>query len=361
MNGFELESYLAQGVEDLMKDILRASAKDPRESAFMLRFSADSLKASRRRGKYEKLGTHVPPFLICSLTHECNLHCAGCYARANHSCHDGAADTAQLSANEWLSVFDQAADIGISFIILAGGEPLLRRDVIDAAARKSDILFPIFTNGTAIEEEYTDLFDKHRNLFPVMSIEGGREQTDGRRGKGVYDSLNKKMAALHERGVLFGASVTVTRENFETVYSEAFVNDLREKGCKAVFYVEYVPADGRAELAPDEFTRLRMAERIGELRSAHRDIVFISFPGDEKSSGGCLAAGRGFFHINSGGGAEPCPFSQYSDSSVREKTLLEIMESKLFTSLRESGMLDDDHNGGCVLFEKRAQVQALLT
>ena len=105
MNGFELESYLAEGVEKLMKDILRATAKEPRESAFILRFSTDSLKATRKREKLKRRGTHIPPFLICSLTNECNLNCKGCYA-GNRRVSEGT----QLSANEWLSVFGQAAE-----------------------------------------------------------------------------------------------------------------------------------------------------------------------------------------------------------------------------------------------------------
>ena len=360
MKRFELESYLARGVENLMREVVRVSAKNPAESAFMLKFSSVCLRNSRKRDKFNKLDMHIPPFLICSITSECNLHCAGCYARANHSCHDNDADPSQLSANQWLDVFEQAAELCISFIILAGGEPLMRRDVIWSAARVSKILFPIFTNGTPIEDEYLELFDEHRNLFPVLSIEGDREQTDARRGKGVYDSLVSKMDMMREKGILFGASATVTKENAETVYSEEFVSDLKSNGCKAVFFIEYVPADGRTDIAPDELTRLKMAERLEKLRSSHRDMVFISFPGDEKSSGGCLAAGRGFFHINANGSAEPCPFSPYSDISVRDHDLYDVMNSKLFTALREGGILSDEHSGGCVLFNKREAVEALL-
>ena len=53
--------------------------------------------------------------------------------------------------------------------------------------------------------------------------------------------------------------------------------------------------------------------RVNYFRENMEDMIVVSFPGDEKSSGGCLAAGRGFFHINSHGGAEPCPFSPYSE------------------------------------------------
>ena len=89
-------------------------------------------------------------------------------------------------------------------------------------------------------------------------------------------------------------------------------------------------------------------------------MLFLSFPGDEKTSGGCLAAGRGFFHINSHGGAEPCPASPYSDMNVRNASLLEVLESKLFKSLRDEGILMDEHESGCVLFENKEKVEKLL-
>jgi len=65
--------------------------------------------------------------------------------------------------------------------------------------------------------------------------------------------------------------------------------------------------------------------------------------------------------ILSHGGAEPCPFSPYSDVNIRDKSLKEAMNSKLFTALRSGDLLADDHNGGCVLYEKREQVEALLS
>ncbi len=357
MDRFALESYLAQGVERMVRDMIRVAARDPKTSAFVLKFSAECMKASKKRERSNRNGSHVPPFLICSLTEDCPLHCAGCYARANH-CHGS--DENNLSANEWLDVFNQAADCGISFILLAGGEPLLRRDVVFSAARCQNLFFPIFTNGTVIDDEYTELFDKHRNLFPVISIEGGKASTDGRRGSGVYDTIMDKMTALQKKRILFGASVTVTKANMDEVLGEKFISMLRDKGCRAVFYVEYVPVDGRDELAPDEAARASFDARLAELRKDHNELLFVSFPGDEHSSGGCLSAGRGFFHINSHGGAEPCPFAPYSDSNVRDKSLTEIMESRLFAELRELGVLESEHNGGCVLFEKRDVIRSLF-
>ncbi|MBR4502516.1 MAG: radical SAM protein [Clostridia bacterium] len=357
---FDIQSYMTQGVERVVGDIIKATFKNPRESAYMARFALASRAASKKRGKAESAGEHIPPFLIASVTSQCNLHCAGCYSRCSHATHDEA-PVSQLTDEEWLRIFAEADDLGISFILLAGGEPMLRRDIIRAAGKHPDILFPIFTNGTFLDEQYFRLLDKCRNLVPIMSIEGGRETTDERRGPGVYDRLIGNMDALCLRGLVFGASVTVTTRNIREVTNAEFLKSLSDRGCKAVIFVEFVPVtEDSRDLAPGDREREYLAGEIGRLRIEHPEMVYISFPGDEKSSGGCVAAGRGFFHINSHGGAEPCPFSPYSDINVRDTSLKEALRSPLFKALQSGGFLDDDHAGGCVLYEKRAQVEALL-
>ena len=359
-NTFDLQAYLAKGVEGVVSEVMRATLRNPRESAYMLRFAAASRAASKKRKAAEDAGEHVPPFLIASITSSCNLHCAGCYSRCNHATVDEA-PVKQLSADEWARLFAEADDMGVSFILLAGGEPLLRRDVISAAGKRPNILFPIFTNGTFMDEEYLKLFDKCRNLLPVLSIEGSREVTDGRRGAGVYDKLISSMDALKKRQLMFGASVTVTTENLDEVTSDAFVSGLAARGCKLILYIEFVPVTQESQhLAPGDAEREQMEAALTRLREAQQEVVFIAFPGDEKSSEGCLAAGRGFFHINSHGGAEPCPFSPYSDVNVRDTTLRGALKSPLFTALRSGGILEDMHIGGCVLHEKQAEVEALL-
>ena len=245
--------------------------------------------------------------------------------------------------------------------MLAGGEPLLRWDVIEAAGQMKNILFPIFTNGTYMDVTTFAQLDRCRYLIPVLSIEGDREITDNRRGAGVYDKLIAAMDRLHERNLLFGASITVTTENIRQVTSPEFMAQLVRRGCKLVIYVEFVPVTQEAShLAPADAEREYLLAATEKLRATFPELIALAFPGDEKADGGCMAAGRGFFHINSHGGAEPCPFSPYSDVNLRTCSLREAMDSPLFRALRSGGMLLEDHAGGCVLYEKREQVEALL-
>ena len=89
-----------------------------------------------------------------------------------------------------------------------------------------------------------------------MSIEGNREVTDFRRGKGIYDRLIANMDAFQKRGLIFGASVTVTTKNLKEVTSDAFIQSLSERGCKTVIYVEFVPVTEESrELAPGDAER----------------------------------------------------------------------------------------------------------
>ena len=357
---FNLESYLTCGVEKIVKGALKATLSNPQESIFMAKYSISSIEASKKRKKSEEGGEHIPPFLIASITSKCNLHCSGCYARSNHTCVDSA-PVAQLTDQEWKKIFEESRDLGIGFILLAGGEPMIRKDVISVAGEIPEILFPIFTNGTMINDSYISLLKKYRNLVPVLSIEGREEITDERRGQGVYQKLNLAMDLMSKNNILFGASVTVTTANLKEVTSEDFLCKLEDKGCKVVFYIEFVPVTNEAkELAPQDKEREYLKYRLSEIRETHDKIVFVSFPGDEKTSGGCLAAGRGFFHINSHGGAEPCPFSPYSDINVKKTSVKEALKSELFQELQKGDVLMEDHAGGCVLFEKRDQVEAFL-
>jgi len=356
---FDLQEYITTGVEHFVKASLKAALKNPRESAFLASFAIAAKKAAGYRRKREAEGLHIPAFLITSITSSCNLHCEGCYSRSTHETTDSRPE-GQLSDDEWADIFAEAKGLGISFIVLAGGEPLLRKGVIEAAAKTQGVLFPVFTNGVFLNGPYLDLFNKRRNLLPVLSMEGDREATDIRRGDGIYDLVVHNMDKLKSKGIVFGASVTVTKENINEVFSDDFINDLSEKGVKFLFYVEYVPVGGQAEeTAPDDTDRAFMKDRVAMLRQSYDDMVFVSIPGDENASGGCLAAGRGFFHINSHGDAESCPMSPYSDVNVRDASIEEALKSPLFANLKRKGLLAEDHKGGCALAGKEVQVREL--
>lgn len=356
----ELTDHLSQGIQDIIRQVLVNTIKNPRETAFLLEYVKVSQKAQKIRADFENKGQHIPSFLIASITNSCNLHCKGCYARGTGLC-DDKQEREMLSATKWDDIFSQAASLGIGFILLSGGEPLMRRDVICIAAEHKEIIFPIFTNGLMLETHYVEMLNKHRNLIPILSIEGDQSKTDDRRGEGVYALLVKNMSALHDKNILFGASLTVTKENMEYVTDKAFIGDLMERGCKVMFFVEYVPIlESTRDLAFSDAERSVFAKRVKELMKLYSKLLILSFPGDEEELGGCLAAGRGFFHINPYGAAEACPFSPYSDCDLLSNSLLQVLQSPFFQRLQAQELVGGEHKGGCALFEQQEKVQAAL-
>ena len=240
MEDDKLTRYINASIGHIVADVLKHTLFHLRETRFLTAFRRHSEQAMAKRERFELEGHHIPAYLIASITHSCNLFCKGCYARTTGMCAEKN-DRALLTAGQWSDIFSQAEELGVSFILLAGGEPPMRKDVIQKASSFQSLVFPVFTNGTLIDETWTRLFDKHRNLLPIISLEGQKDATDERRGKGVYQKLLTKMKLLKRQSVLFGVSITVTTENLYEVTDAEFVKGLKRQGCRVILFIEYVP------------------------------------------------------------------------------------------------------------------------
>lgn len=359
----DLQQYMSGSIRNIMTKAYKNVLKNPRQAKFAFKMQRVFEKSEKRRKKIEEAeGLNVPPFLITSISTTCNLRCAGCYARKNGIADDpGKSTRATMTPEQWKHIFEESAEMGINFALLAGGEPMMRKDVLEKVAEVKDMIFPIFTNGTLIGPSYISFLKKNDNMIPVLSLEGAANVTDVRRGKGVYKKVMHAMEELHQENLFFGTSITVTTENFAQVTSDAFVDHLKELGCKMIIYVEYVPTEaGTEHLAFGEGDIARMEAVQDHQRERFDNMIIISFPGDEKHMGGCLAAGRGFFHIGPDGAAEPCPFSPFSDSNVMTLGVKGALKSPLFRKLRDVRLVGGEHTGGCALFEHRDEVEQLV-
>jgi len=218
----------------------------------------------------------------------------------------------------------------------------------------------MFTNGIMLSETVISRLGRQKNLIPVISIEGGMLETDVRRGHGVFDNVLRVMGRLGRKNIFYGTSITVTRENFDTVTHHGFISGLIAKRCGVFIYVEYVPAKpGTEDLTLTEPQKIRLRELLAEWDNTY-PAQFIGFPGDEELFGGCLASGRGFVHISPEGRLEPCPFAPYSDTNVKDMPLREALASEFLRKIRENHHLLKETRGGCALWENRAWVTSLL-
>jgi len=346
---------LNQSLRVFFGEGLRVSLRQPSQAFYFFRTLIWQWEAVRLRSRWKQKGVQVPPIMIFSITNQCNLRCKGCYHHALRSLSEAELNDAKLR-----NVITEARELGISFVVLAGGEPLVRHEILNITRDFPDILFFMFTNGLLINSEVAGQFRRQRNVVPIVSFEGYREDTDNRRGNGVYERLQATVKLLKSKKVFFGTSLTLTRSNFATVSNNEFIKNLAGQGCKLFFFVEYSPTQkGTEDWVITDEQRASLSRLMSSYRSKF-SALFISVPGDEKEFGGCLSAGRGFIHVSAEGNVEPCPFVPYSDTNLRDSSLRDALQSPFLKTIRETQEMSEG-KGGCALWENREWVQSLLT
>jgi MoaA/NifB/PqqE/SkfB family radical SAM enzyme len=353
--GKDFRKIMNESLSVFFKDALRISLKDPGQAYFFLQTVKRQKKAAQLRAKLEKEGVHVPPILIFSVTDRCNLHCKGCYHHALRQ-----VPGLEMSEEKIRSILAEARELGISFAALAGGEPLVRREIIGITADFPEIIFLAFTNGMLLDDDLLAELKGQRNFVPVISLEGWQEDTDSRRGKGVYESLREIIEKVKKANLFWSVSLTVTRSNFATVTDTAFIKFLHELGCKLFFFVEYTPVnEGTEDWVITDSQRTDLLRIRDRLRTEF-PALFIAVPGDEDEIGGCLSAGRGFVHINAQGDVEPCPFVPYSDTSLIQSSLKDALQSEFLKVIRDNHKHLTETQGGCALWIEREWVRSLI-
>jgi len=288
-----------------------------------------------------QFGVRPPGFLLISPTKVCNLRCSGCYA-------DSGATPEKL---EWPIIHRLVREArehwGAVFVVISGGEPLAYRDegktVLDLAEQNPGCFFMMYTNGTLVDDEVARRLAQTGNLIPAVSVEGMQESTDRRRGAGVFDQVIAAMERLRREKVLFGISMTATRENAEHLLSDEVVDFyFHRMGALFGWVFHYMPI-GRAytlELLPTPEQRLWMWRRAWQL-VYERHLFLADFWNSGTASLGCISAGHegGYLTVDWNGKVSPCVFIPYSPLNIRDvyaqgKTLVDVWSHPFFAKLR---------------------------
>ena len=349
------KNQLNQSLKVFFSNALKVAIRNPLQVFSFMKTLFWLGRAAKLRSKWGKEGVHVPPIIIFSITNQCNLACKGCYAQQFH-------DSAQeeLSPDQLYDITTEAKELGVSFFVIAGGEPFMRSELLTITRDFPEIIFLIFTNGLMIDDDMIATFKKQKNTIPLVSLEGDENDTDGRRGTGTYDLTVQTMQKMKKQGIFFGTSLTITRQNFATLMNDSFTQNLVKLGCKFFLYIEYTPiAEGTDEWVLPVSQREQVMRYMESFRSKY-SALFIAVPWDENDVGGCLSAGRGFVHINAAGDLEPCPFAPFSDVNLKTNSLRKALDSQLLKEIRKRPELARETGGGCVLWKERKLVQSLL-
>lgn len=231
---------------------------------------------------------------------------------------------------------------------------------IDDEQRKK-LVETVVINGTLIDDAFADEMLRVKNLVPAISIEGFEEATDFRRGEGTYRKVIESMTRLKERKLLFGISCCYTSKNVEVIGSEEYFDSMIDMGAKFAWFFTYMPIGAAAvpELIATAEQRKFMYEQIHKFRKT-KPLFTMDFWNDGDAVGGCIAGGRGYCHINANGDMEPCAFIHYSDSNIKEKTLLECYQSPLFMAYRRSQPFNDNMLRPCPVLDNPGRLTQIV-
>ncbi len=301
-----------------------------------------------------ELGVSVPMAILIDPTSACNLRCEGCwageYSKGNY-----------LQPELFNRIINEAKELGIHWFVLSGGEPFCYPHLFEVIAEHPDSAFMAYTNGTLIDEKAADRLAHLANLSPAFSLEGWREQTDGRRGAGTFDKITGAMDRLRERGVLFGTSVTAMRNNIKEIFSYDFIDFLVEKGATYMWSFHYIPIgrdpDMNMMLTPEQ--RLSLIDRVNELRRS-RPIFIADFWNDGGYTKGCIAGGKQYFHINAAGDVEPCAFVHFAVDNIRDKSLREVLQNPFFKAYQQNRPFNENHLAPCPIIDAPKMLRAMV-
>jgi len=315
-----------------------------------------SLIGGHRQEEFrEKNDCNVPWAILMDPTSACNLHCTGCWA-ADYG------NKLNMTSAQLDDIIRQGKEMGVFFYIYSGGEPLVRKaDIIRLCEAHPDCAFLAFTNGTLIDEAFADEMLRVKNFIPAISVEGFEEETDFRRGKGTYAKLVEGMEILKRKKLPFGVSCCYTSKNTEVIGSEAYFDQMIDWGAKFAWFFTYMPVgvDAAPELMVNAEQREYMYHMIREFRNT-KPIFTMDFWNDGEFVKGCIAGGRSYLHINANGDVEPCAFIHYSDSNIKEKSLVEALRSPLFMAYRENQPFNENHLRPCPLLDNQGKLAEMV-
>lgn len=276
----------------------------------------------------QEKGISTPTLIAISPLMRCNLRCVGCYA-GNYPRKD------DMPAELFDRIISEAEELGTRVFFLIGGEPFAYEPLLDVLEQHPDSVFQPYTNATLIDEDVADRLQKMGNVVPAVSLEGFADQTDARRGDNVFARAMAGMDVMKDRGLMMAFSATATPNNIDVITSDEWVDMMIEKGAFYGWYFTYVPVGLNPDLnympTPEERNRLRQG--VAGIRQ-RKPLLVADFWNDGPLTGGCIAGGRRYVHINNKADVEPCVFVHFAVDNLKERSLVDALGSEFFRDFR---------------------------
>jgi radical SAM protein with 4Fe4S-binding SPASM domain len=263
----------------------------------------------------------VPLSVTLETTYRCNVSCIHCYA-------DGSAGEQELSTQETIRILDEAADLGTMFLLMSGGDPLVRADFLEVYehAKRLGMIITLFTNGTLVTEEIADALADYPPFAIEITVHSMRpEAFDAISGvPGSFKRCMDGIARLSERGLTLRLKSMAMRQN------AMWLSEVEEYALSigAPYRFDSVIIPGldssrqslETRLAPESIVALDMAS--SKRVEALQELAAMRPPARSSLVYNCGGGRRGF-NVNPYGLMSICPFTQHASYDLRGGSVAE--------------------------------------
>ena len=363
-----LEPILKRGGEafNVSVDELKEKFKD----AYWRKGLVSVIKGLAYFGVRKPFVPGAPFQVVWDVTYACNLRCKHCYATAGKPLED------ELTTEEALETIDKFDKLGVTIISFSGGEPLVRKDILDLTsyAAEKGIYVALATNGTLITEERAKQLKENGVSYLQISLDGTEATHDAFRGiKGCWAKTIEGIKNAVRQGFFVNVSMTVTKLNLHEV--PQVIELCRKLGVDWFMHYNFIPTGrGREivnlDLSPEEREELlRMlynanseTSNLSLLSTAPQfarvalqcDAEFIPThfynvnAGERLRQlaefiGGC-GAGRFYMSMRANGDIQPCVFFPLKIANIRDLSYRDLedlwLHNPVFEELRNKDLIE---------------------
>lgn len=187
----------------------------------------------------QKHGTRTGsgPVVVWNSTKTCNLECIHCYASAKKNKFPG-----EMTTDEAKAMIDDLADFHVPALLMSGGEPLVRPDILELAeyATGKGIRVTFSTNGILITEEKAKRLAEIGVTYCGISVDGDEPRHDHMRAKkGAFQETLKGIRNCRKYGIRVGVRFTVTSENIDDIDAIFTLVEKEDVGRLCIYHLVY--------------------------------------------------------------------------------------------------------------------------
>jgi len=270
--------------------------------------------------------------VLWEITNTCNYHCSYCIFSCENKKYEN-----ELTTNEVKEVIQDLKQNNFSYIKFTGGEPFVRKDMIEILKYASQLGFDmdISTNASLVTSEIAKELKEINFPMVHVSLDGyDKESHEYVRGKNTFEPTLRGIRNLTENNIYTRIGTVIYKENEKNL--EDIIKFTIKLNANEIIF-SFMEADGRLDGDDSIISKREIKDvknEIENLSKKYESKIKVKYSFSEnninKCEGTCPAVNK-FLYINNLGQISPCTWvsSKYqSELTLKNNTFSEIINSK---------------------------------